>query len=544
MAEVLVNLDQVEVNLGGRTIWRELSWEIQDGQRVGLVGPNGAGKTTLLRLIAGELTPDAGAIYRAPGLSWGRLPQEPQLDDRQTVWEAALAAVPAMTEAVATLRRLEARLAEPAVYDDPAVLDRVMVAFERALHQYERSGGDSYESRAREALQRLGLDPASWDTPTGRLSGGQKKLVLLAQLVMRQPRLLLLDEPDNHLDLPAKEQLEAFIKAYAGGVIIISHDRYLLDEIADHIAELETGKLTLYPGNYSAYTAERALRRLRQQQLYAAQQKEIARLEAAIARFEQWASIVVNERHIRQARSRRRMLDQMDRIDPVLENRRLRLSLDGWRGSQKVLSLEKASLQLPDGRSLWQDLSATVWHGQRVGLVGPNGAGKSMLLRHMRQPGEVGGGEVRLGPSIQVGYYAQEHETLPFDDSLLNFIRRAAPLREDEAVAFLHRFLFTYDQARGLIGDLSGGERSRLQLARLVLERPNLLLLDEPTNNLDIPSIEVLEETLDEFVGTIIVVSHDRFFLDRVVDEIWELRAGRLHRLEGGYTDYAAGRAG
>ncbi len=372
------------------------------------------------------------------------------------------------------------------------------------------------------------------------LSGGQKKLVLLAKLMVLRPRLHLLDEPDNHLDIPAKRNLERLINGYEGCVILISHDRYLLDEVATHIAELENGKLTLYQGNYTAYTTERQLRRLRQQQLYAAQQKEIARIEAAIARFELWASLVVNERHIRQARSRQKMLDKMDKVEKVAEIRRMSLDLAGWRGSNKVLELVDVGKILPNGRVLWNELNLTLWHGERVGLVGPNGAGKSMLLKQLLDPEGVEFGEIKIGPSSQIGYYAQEHETLNQERILLDEIRQTAPLSENVAVSFLQRFLFSYGQIRGRVADLSGGEKSRLQLAKLVLARPNLLILDEPTNNLDITSIEVLEETLEEFVGTVIVISHDRYFLDKVVDRVVELRDGSLREFDGGYTDYMA----
>jgi ATP-binding cassette, subfamily F, member 3 len=344
------------------------------------------------------------------------------------------------------------------------------------------------------------------------------------------------------LDLPAKRALENIIHDFPGTVVIISHDRYLLDEIASHIAELENGRLTLYNGNYTAYSTERTIRRLRQQQLYAAQQKEISRIEAAIARFQLWASMVVNERHIRQARSRQKMLDRMDKIEKVNESRRLTLELNGWRGSNKVIELVDVARTFETGDTLFSGLNLTLWHGERVGLVGPNGAGKSVLLKLLLDPESTSCGEIKVGPSIQIGYYDQEQETLDSNQDLITCVRQAAPLTQEAAVAFLLRFLFAYDQMRQPIGKLSGGERSRLQLARLVLQRPNLLLLDEPTNNLDIPAIEVLEETLDEFVGTVLIISHDRYFLDRTVDRIVELRDGRLQEYLGGYTDYLAER--
>ena len=542
MAEIIVKLDHVAISLAGRGIFDDLSWEIQRGQRVGLVGPNGAGKSTLMKLVAQELTPDAGTIFRATGLTWGRLEQEPALSPGRTVLQEALSALPELATIEQELDTLTERMAQPAVYGDPRALEKALRAQERLLHRFEQLDGLRYESKVKETLTALGLDRSHWSNPADLLSGGQKKLVMLAKLLVQQPPLLLLDEPDNHLDLAAKRALEAIIRDYPGCVVIISHDRYLLDEVATHIAELENGRLTLYQGNYTAYANERAIRRLRQQQLYAAQQKEISRIEAAIARFELWASLVVNERHIRQARSRQRMLDKMDKIEKVTEARRMTLELNGWRGSNKVLELDDVARTFDNGRTLFAGLDLTIWHGERVGLVGPNGAGKSALLKMLLDPKSASAGEIKIGPSIQIGYYAQEQETLDPAQDLITCIRAAAPLTREAAVAFLMRFLFSYDQMQQPIGKLSGGERSRLQLARLVLRRPNLLVLDEPTNNLDIPAIEVLEETMEEFVGTVLVVSHDRYFLDKVVDRIVELRHSRLTEYTGGYTDYLAER--
>lgn len=540
MAEILVNLDKVSVSLGGRPIFTDLSWELQDKQRIGLVGPNGVGKSTLMRLIAQELVADSGNIFRQAELTWARLEQEPVLLPQHTVLQVALTAVPQIAQLEDAMTQLEAQMGNPAVYGDSDRLERVLAQHERLLHQFEQLDGPRYRSQVKDALTRLSLDAAQWEMPAERLSGGQKKLVMLARLIVKKPRLLLLDEPDNHLDIPAKRYLEQLIRQYHGCVVIISHDRYLLDEVATHIAELENGRLTLYPGNYTAYANERQIRRLRQQQLYAAQQKEIARIEAAIKRFELWASMVVNERHIRQARSRQKMLDKMDKVEKVAETRRMSLDLQGWRGSKKLIEMVNVVQRFANGRVLYTGLNLTIWHGERVGLVGPNGAGKSMLLRYLLNPEQITSGEIKIGPGSKIGYYAQEHETLDYAQDLITAIRQTAPVTQETAVAFLHRFLFSYDQMQQPIAKLSGGERSRLQLARLVLERPNLLLLDEPTNNLDITSIEVLEETLEEFVGTMLIISHDRFFLDRVVDRIVELRDGQLTEFLGGYTDYLA----
>lgn len=538
MADILANLDKVSISLAGRPIFNGLSWEIQNKQRIGLVGPNGAGKSTLMKLIAQELPLDDGNIFRASGLTCGRLEQEPTLPSGKTVLTEALTAVPEIAKLEQELAQLETKMGHPDTYEDPDKLAKVMVRHEKLLLEHEQLGGPRYTSRIKETLTMLGLGHEKWEILTEHLSGGQKKLIMLAKLLVLQPKLLLLDEPDNHLDIPAKQNLEKLIHSYEGCVVIISHDRYLLDEVASHIAELENGRLTLYSGNYSAYTTERELRRLRQQQLYAAQQKEIARIEAAIARFELWASLVVNERHIKQARSRQKMLDKMDKVEKVVESKRMKLNLAGWRGSNKVIELEDVVKTFDNGETIFLGLNLTLWHGERVGLVGPNGAGKSVLLKQLLDPENVTEGIIKIGPSIKIGYYDQEQETLNQTNDLITEIRRTAPVSRETAVAFLLRFIFTYEQMQHPISKLSGGERSRLQLAKLVLEKPNLLLLDEPTNNLDIPSIEVLEETIEEFVGTLLVISHDRYFLDKTVDRIVELRDGDLTEYRGGYTDY------
>ncbi len=541
----VIQLDHITINYAGRVIFTDLSWAIGDRDRVGLVGPNGAGKSSLFKAITGEVIPDAGTVTRARGVTVGYLPQDVTLTPGRTVLDAALDPPPALAEVDARLARLEAQLADPDVYTDPDALARTLDRQAAALDEYERLGGSRHAATVRDMLARLGFSEADLALPTDTLSGGQKKLVALVRLAVERPDVLLLDEPDNHLDLPRKRQLEGFIKAYSGAVVIISHDRYLLDEVATQIAELDRGRLTVYPGNYTAYTTERELRRLRQQQAYTAQQKEIARIEAAIKRFEQWAHIVVNERHIRQARSRRKMLERMEAngemVEKVAAPQTMELQLNGGRGSTKALEIRDLAMGF-DGDLLLLDLDLLIRHGERVGLVGPNGAGKSVLFRLIR--GELAplAGEIRVGPSTRIGYYAQEHQTLAawLDRTPLELIRDVAPKSEENAIALLLKFLFTYDQTRQPIGTLSGGERSRLQLACLMLSQPNFLLLDEPTNNLDIPSMDVLEAALDDFEGALLVISHDRYFLDQVVDRVIEIEDGALRSYEGGYTDYLA----
>jgi len=547
---IVVSFDNVTFGYGARAVLEGLCWQIQSGQRLGLVGPNGAGKSTLLRLIARELTPEKGSIVRSRDARIGYLAQEPRLDPRHTVWEEVLSAASELAKVQAEVRHLERRMADPEVYGDEAALSRALAAYAHAQGELERIDGYAHEGRIREALRALGFDETSLDQPIGTLSGGQKKLVGLARLISARADMLLLDEPDNHLDLTRKEQLEAFIAGFMGTVVIVSHDRYLLDQTVSDIAEIEDGRLTPYPGHtYSSYAIEKQVRLLRQQQRYAAQQKEIARIEAAIARFELWASITVNERHARQARSRRKMLERMERVDrPALERRRMGLQLEGWRGSNKVLEINDLGKVFPrrgeppagrDGANVvLARVNLLLYHGERVGLLGPNGSGKSVLLRCILGLEDATGGRIAIGPSVRVGYYAQEHETLHPNLTLVEQVRRMRPMYDQEAVAFLGRFLFPYEMVRQRVGDLSGGERSRLQLAMLMLSGCNFLLLDEPTNNLDLPSAEVLEGALDEFEGTVLVVSHDRYFLDRVVERIVEMEDGALVEYPGDYSYY------
>ena len=526
----------------------DLNWQIQAGQKVGLVGPNGAGKSTLLRIIAGDLAPQAGTVVRDKKARLGYLAQQPVLGPERTVWQEVLGAAQDLQQAEAELRRLEALMADPQVYGDEARLARTLSAHGRAQAEFERLDGYRYESRAREVLRSLGFVEAQFDQPVRALSGGQRKLVGLARLLAVQSDLLLLDEPDNHLDEPGKDLLERLISGFSGTVIIVSHDRYLLDETVTSIAELDGGRLSLYQGNYSAYAVEKQLRLLRQQQLYQAQQKEIARIEAAIARFEYWASIVVNERHIRQARSRRKMLQRMDKIErPVLERRQMSLDLPGWRGSRKVLEivgLEKVYPAPPGERgaegqtTVLAGLSLLIEHGERVALLGPNGAGKSVLVRCILGQEPPTAGTIKLGPSIRLGYYAQEHETLDPNRTLLEEVRQVKPMSEQQAVSVLGRFLFPYPLVQKRVSELSGGERSRLQLAKVMLSDANFLLLDEPTNNLDLPSCEVLESALDDFEGTVLAISHDRYLLNRVAERIVELEGGVLEEYRGDYTYY------
>lgn len=539
----ILRVNNITVNFAGRELYRDLSWVVGDRDRVGLVGPNGAGKSTLLRVLLGDVEPDAGQVARHSGTRIGYLPQDIELAPGLRLIDAAMVKPPALAELESRLEAVEGQLSDPEVYGDEAALSRVLERHEALLASFEQMNGHRHGSHVRELLAMLGFERSDYGRATETLSGGQKKLVALTALAVSAPQVLLLDEPDNHLDVAGKRHLERFILQYPGSVVLISHDRYLLDEVASCTAELENGKITIYQGNYSYYQHERQLRRLRQQQLYTTQQKEIARLEAMIERFERWAKQVLSRKHMLAARQRRRMLAQMeergDIIDKVLDPTLMDFKVSGWRGSKKVLELEDVSMAFGDD-PLFCGADLLLRHGDRVGVIGPNGAGKTVLAKLILGELEPAGGRIYLGPSIRVGYYSQEHQTLSvwLEKTPLDLIRSIQNSSESNAVNFLLRMAFSYEQVRQPIRTLSGGERSRLQLALVMLRQPNLLLLDEPSNNLDIPSLEVLEEALDDFQGTALIISHDRYFLDQTVDRLVEIRTGRLREFVGGYTAY------
>jgi ATP-binding cassette, subfamily F, member 3 len=565
---ISITVSNATLVLGSHVIFRDLNWEVQHDQKIGLIGPNGAGKSSLFKLIIGEHSPEkGGTVIKAKGVTVGYLPQHPEFEPEKTAIALALEGNPRVAEIDLELHRIESKLGNPEVYNDSKSLGRVLDVQHKLLEEYESQGGMNYASRVRELLLGLGLPESDFEKPIRALSGGQKKLIGLARLMLARPSVLLLDEPDNHLDMPGKAYLEKLILEYPGAVVIISHDRYILDAVATHIAEIEDGRIATFTGNYTEYILDKEERLARQEELYNTQQHEIGRLEAAIKRYAIWGKVYDNEDFARKAKSMQKRLDKMDKVEkPVLERRKMDLTLNGWRGSNQVLELEDVSKSFHQATSaspgfdaieerarpaqpvllntrdrvILNHINFLIRHSERVGLIGANGAGKSVLLRLILGREKPTNGEIKIGPSVKVGYYAQEHETLDFNQTLIDAVRLSGNMSESNAVSFLIRYLFTYQQATQRIGSLSGGERSRLQLALLVLSGANFLLLDEPTNNLDIASAEVLENALNDFNGTVLVISHDRYFLDRTVNRIFALENAAITEYIGGYSDYAA----
>lgn len=540
MSDCLITIANVKKDFGGNPVFTEVNLEVADGQRIGLVGENGSGKSTLFKLIVGLETPTGGVITRRRNLVIGYLTQEadPRME-QQTIFEAVAQSSPELAALSNRLSALEAQMADPEIIADAERMTRVLEAYSKAQERFESLGGYTLEHRVEAVLSGLGFAATELHQMVGVLSGGEKKLVNLARILLQQPDVLLLDEPDNHLDLQAKTWLEDYIRAYPGTVIIISHDRRLLDRAVSKIVELEDGHVFEYAGNYSFYVEDRMKRLVKQQETYALQHREIKRLEVSMRRLKTWASY--NSKFAGRAEDMARRVEKAKEeavARPILERDKIKVELESDRSGKKVLEVKGLSKAI-DGRILFAPFDLTILYGERVGIVGANGSGKTTLLKTMMDLLAPTSGTVKIGASVVVGYYAQEQETLPFDSTPIDFVRRLKKMNESQAIAFLHTLLFAYEDIRTPISRLSGGEKSRLQMARLMLTEANFLLLDEPTNNLDIASSEVLEAAIEDFEGTVLTVSHDRYFLDRIVSKIVAIDLnGRVQVYPGNYSYY------
>jgi ATP-binding cassette, subfamily F, member 3 len=542
----LLALHGIAKAYGGRQILRGLDLELPDGARMGLVGPNGSGKSTLLRIAIGAEDADAGTITRQRGLRLAMLQQHPLGDDR-TPADTLRDARTDLREIDLGLGECNVELADPSVYNDAARMDVVLQRQASLLDRYEHAGGPAFEGRVRSMLAEVGLEEHELALPTRVLSGGQRKLIGIAAAIVQDPQLLLLDEPEAHLDLEGRERLEWLMTRFGGGILAVSHDRYLLDETVNDIASLDAGSVRVWAGNYTAYAVARELELKRQQQHYQAQRKEIDRLEEAARRLIQWARAVPaaqsNTGLMNAARNLQRRVERMDKVErPVLERRRIGLELHPHqRGGKRAAELRQVAVAFGEHPVLL-GVDLTVMHGERVGVVGLNGAGKSVMLKTLVGEVTPADGEVWVGPSIRIGYLAQDQDTLDPDATPISTLRASFPGTEEQAVSRLMAFLFDYEQVRRPIRTMSGGERTRLQLLLLMLSGANLLVLDEPTNHLDIESIETLESALEAFEGTAIFISHDRYFLDRMADRVVEVRDGEARSWVGGYSDWLAHR--
>ncbi len=534
---LLIQAAAVTYAHGGNRILDGAQFDLRAGERVAIVGANGTGKSTLFRLLSRELSPSGGAVTMARGTSLGLLTQHSSLDPAQTARDAVAVAAgdPASLEAQA--RDLEERMGTAA---DDEELTAILDAHAMILERIERGGDQTITAFS--ILHGLGIPESRWDAPVGSLSGGEKKVIALAGLLASDPDVLLLDEPDNHLDVAAKAWLEHHLRQRRGAVAVISHDRWFIDQIATRIVELQDGKTISYVGTYADYLAQKHDRLTREAQLRELQQREFKKLKASSEQLTQWAR--QNPKFAPRAENMRRKLEEeRQRLEstppPVLHRPTIDVQFTTERGSTLVLEASGVGVRFGD-REVLQPFDLVIRHGERVGIVGANGSGKTTLVRAALGTIEPTEGRVRLGPSVVVGYYAQEQETLNPASTAMDMIRKIKPMTEQEAIGFLNSLLFSRDDMLNSIGNLSGGEKSRLQIAVLIAQGANFLVLDEPTNNLDIGSIEQLEAALDALLvsgqGTLLTISHDRAFLESMCTRIIEVDNGLVRDYPGGWA--------
>ncbi len=547
----VVTVQGVTKQFGTQIVLQDVSFELHTGETVSLVGANGAGKTTLFRLIAGEMAPDTGTVTRAKGLGIGFLRQEPDITLERTLHEEVghvFAPLLAMEQRLHDLSEQMARSA-----DDESKLSELMTKYEWINERFIAAGGHTFETKLNEILGGLGFSQADHTKPMSMLSGGEKCRTALAKVLLQERRLLLLDEPTNHLDIDAVRWLEKFLAGHHGTAVIVSHDRYLLDRLCNRTIELERHRVTSFPGNYSNYVQTKEIRLLTQQRQFEKDAEFIAKERAFIAKH-------LATQRTKEAQGRRKRLERRLKAGEFVtetphaqrstkirfENKERREKADKGGSHQRGEATPGAVLRCDElcmaynSNALFTDLTFQVLSGLRLGITGPNGTGKTTLLKIILGEINPTGGSFALDPRLQIGYYAQEEGAWDADRTIVDEIRKGRPqLSEQDARTYLGRFLFTGVDAFKTLVTLSGGERSRIRLATLILEQPELLILDEPTNHLDIPSREALEAALDEFTGTIIVVSHDRYFLDRIIDRLLIIRSEGHALYDGNYSHYA-----
>jgi ATP-binding cassette subfamily F protein 3 len=523
----LLSIGNATVQFGATEIFRDVSVTIADRDRWAMIGRNGAGKTTLIRLITGELQPTVGNVARRPGMKIALLEQHRRFEPDAFVWDV-------VADAFGELRLLEAALADMVQRMETDHSETLLAQYGRALERFEHEGGYEMPSRVDTVLGGLGFDPA-WarSTRVDVLSGGERGRVALARQIVQPADLLVLDEPTNHLDLDTTRWLEQYLRESDRTLLVVSHDRAFLEAVSDHVLHIEGGTAFSYVGGYTAFVRQREERRLTQQRQFDQQQKKIAAEQDYIARN-------IAGQNTAQAKGRRKRLDRMARLSAPIGGESvmaLRLSA-GDRSGDRVLEAEKLALRV-DGRTLVDDVTLVMPRAEIIALVGPNGAGKSTLIKTVLGERAPDGGTCKLGPSTTVAYYRQDLGHLPLDTTVYDAITALRPFWERREVhGHLGRFGYGGDESQRVIGSLSGGERARVALALLTLSTANLLVLDEPTNHLDVESIEALEDAIDEYEGTVLIVSHDRAVLRGLATRVWELRDGQLLDFAGPFTEW------
>ena len=517
----------MEQRFGAAPIFSKVNFSIENNARIGLVGPNGAGKTTLLKIMTGRQEASQGEFTVNKGIELGYIAQEHDFDEEKSIWEEMLTVFQPLIDQGQQLEKLQYAIADHP--EDEDLLRRL----DQAQYNFEQAGGYTYQAEIKSMLNGFNFPEATWNKQIASLSGGEKTRLSFVKLLLKKPPLLLLDEPTNYLDLDTLDWLEAFLKNYPGAILTVSHDQYFLDHLATQIFELQHGELTVFKGNYSQYLAQRELRDQHQEAAYEKQQEEIKREEEFIQKN------IVRASTTKQAQSRRKALEKMELVDPPKHKSKVRIKFDSARPSGKeVLILKDLAVGYPD-KTMLKDISFQINKGDRVAIIGQNGIGKSTLLKTVMKQLPVKSGAIKYGASLDIGYYDQELQGIDYSKTVIDTIwDRHKDMNEKDIRSILASFLFTAKDIDKQVSQLSGGQRARLTLTVLSMEHNNFLLMDEPTNHLDLDAKEVLEKALADYDGTLLFVSHDRYFINKLANKIVVAKDGQAKIYEGNYTYY------
>ncbi|MBB6638437.1 ribosomal protection-like ABC-F family protein [Cohnella thailandensis] len=540
---IIANVQQLRKYHSANLILDGATFQIQEQEKVALIGRNGSGKSTLLRILSGYDQPDGGSVSIKKDLRIGYLPQIPAEFERMTLYEVLAHGFNDLSQLKQKMSELELRMASPEAAERPELMGSLLAEYTDVQERFEQGGGYEMDTSIDQVASGLQIAREDDSRPFRSLSGGEKSRVVLASQLVTRPGLLLLDEPTNHLDMAGIEWLEQFVQRYDGACVIVSHDRYFLDAVCGKTIELEDGEAHLYHASYSGYVKEKEERLLRQFELYQEQQKNIKKMKETIRQLEEWGRVGGNEKFFKRAASIRKALDRMEKVKrPALERKSADFAINPLdRSGNRVIEIEGIAKRFED-RVILKDAEGVLFYGENVALVGDNGSGKTTLFKLLLGELAPDSGQIKHGSRVDIGYLAQQEPIQDPKRTVLDYFRKEGGLEEGEARGVLAQYLFYGADVFKSLQSLSGGEWTRLRLALLVRRKPNLLLLDEPTNHLDIDSREALEEALEDYPGTVLAISHDRYFINRLAKRVWELKEGALTAYLGNYDEYLAGR--